>query len=147
MAQRRSTKSWEISDAFWEAIKEKIPKRERQAGKDYKRKPGAGRKPMEPRQVLAGIFYVLRTGIQWKALPKEYGAASSVHAYFTEWTQAGFFQEIWRLGLETYDELEGIGWEWQSMDGCMIKAPLALQAVGRNPTDRGKKRKQTKHPG
>ena len=32
----------------------------------------------------------------------------------------------------------GIGWEWQSLDGCMVKAPLALEAVGKNPTDRGK---------
>ena len=39
---------------------------------------------------------------------------------------------------EKYDELEGIGWEWQSVDGCMIKAPLARESVGHNPTDRGK---------
>jgi transposase len=37
---------------------------------------------------LEGIFYVLRTGIQWKALPKEYGVASSIHQYFSEWAQA-----------------------------------------------------------
>ena len=49
-----------------------------------------------------------------------------------------FFEKIWALGLEKYDELEGIGWEWQSVDGCMVKAPLAREAVGRNPTDRGK---------
>lgn len=34
--------------------------------------------------------------------------------------------------------LEGIGWEWQSLDGCMEKTPLALESVGKNPTDRGK---------
>ena len=48
------------------------------------------------------------------------------------------FEKIWSKGLEKYDELEGIGWEWQSLDGCMVKAPLALEAVGKNPTDRGK---------
>ncbi len=37
-----------------------------------------------------------------------------------------------------YDELEGIEWEWQSIDGSMVKAPLALESVGKNPTDRGK---------
>jgi len=42
--------------------------------------------------------------------------------------------------LLEYDELEGIAWEWQSLDGAMTKAPLALESVGRNPTDRGKKR-------
>ncbi len=33
-------------------------------------------------------------------------------------------------------------WRWQSIDGAMMKAPLAQEAVGPNPTDRGKKRKQ-----
>ena len=41
-------------------------------------------------------------------------------------------------GLGKYDELEGVDWEWQNLDGCMVKAPLALEAVGKNPTDRGK---------
>lgn len=71
-------------------------------------------------------------------MPKEYGAASSIHQYFQEWTAAGFFERIWSKGLEKYEELEGIGWEWQSLDGCMVKAPLTLEAVGKNPTDRGK---------
>ena len=84
------------------------------------------------------VFYVLRTGCQWKALPKEFGSSSSVHRYFQAWANAGFFERIWTIGLEKYDELEGIGWEWQSVDGCMVKAPLAREAVGHNPTDRGK---------
>jgi putative transposase len=41
---------------------------------------------------------------------------------------------MWQEGLLTYDELLGLGWEWQSVDGCMVKAPM-----GRGPTDRGKK--------
>ena len=50
----------------------------------------------------------------------------------------GFFLSLWRAGLAEYDEMEGIAWEWQSVDGCMIKAPLAKETVGHNPTDRGK---------
>ncbi len=34
--------------------------------------------------------------------------------------------------------MEGIAWNWQSVDGALVKAPLAREAVGRNPTDRGK---------
>jgi transposase len=93
--------------------------------------------------VREAVFYVLRTGIQWKALPKEYGAASSIHEYFSEWAEAGFFRRMWQEGLLTYDEVHGLGWEWQSVDGCMVKAPLARDAAGRNPTDRGKKRDET----
>jgi transposase len=90
---------------------------------------------------------VLRTGIQWKALSGEYGAASSIHAYFSEWAEAGFFRRMWQEGLMTYDELCGLCWEWQSVDGCMVKAPLAREAAGRNPTDRGKKRDETQFGG
>jgi len=32
----------------------------------------------------------------------------------------------------------GIAWEWQSVDGAMVKAPLAIEDVGPNPTDRAK---------
>ena len=138
MAEKQGYQSWTVSDEFWEAVKDAVPKKERDPQKTYKNKPGQGRKPMEARKALEGILYVLRTGCQWKALPKEYGSGSAVHRHFQEWGEAGFFEKIWALGLEKYDELEGIGWEWQSVDGCMVKAPLAREAVGRNPTDRGK---------
>lgn len=138
MSEKKSYQAWTISDEFWEAIKGEIPKKERDPAKTYKNAPGQGRKPMLARKALEGIFYVLRTGCQWKALPREYGSGSTVHRRFQEWLAAGFFEKIWSKGLEQYDELEGIGWEWQSLDGCMVKAPLALESVGKNPTDRGK---------
>jgi transposase len=107
------------------------------------RKPGGGRKRKPARLVFEAIVYVLRTGCQWKALPKEkYGSASSVHRYFLEWEKEGFFEELWRAGLAEYDEMEGISWQWQSIDGTMMKAPLAQESVGPNPTDRGKKWEQ-----
>lgn len=140
MGEQKSYKSWTISDELWEAVKEYIPKRERDPGKVYKCAPGRGRKPMPPRRVLEGILYVLRTGCMWKALPKEYGASSSIHQYFQEWSAAGFFEAIWAAGLMKYDELLGIDWEWQSLDGSMKKSPLGQEKVGPNPTDRGKKR-------
>lgn len=94
---------------------------------------------MDPRKVLEAIVYVLRTGCQWKALPRsEFGSASSVHKYFLEWKKKGVFGKLWREGLAEYDEMEGIAWSWQSIDGAMMKAPMALEAVGPNPTDRGK---------
>ena len=100
---------------------------------------------MELHRVFAGIVFVLRTGCQWKALPqKEFGSASSIHQYFLEWKRQGVFTRLWRKGLAEYDEMEGIAWSWQSIDGAMVKAPLALEAVGANPTDRGKKRDQAK---
>ena len=136
-------RSWELSDKFWDLVEPLIPERHRPRNRKYKRKAGGGRKAMEPRKVFEAIIYVLRTGIQWKALPKEkFGSASSVHAYFRKWEKAGVFDRIWKTGLEEYDELEGVAWEWQSIDGTNLKAPLGKDAVGPNPTDRGKKWEQ-----
>ena len=140
-------KSWTVSDALWSKIGPLVPARKRPRGRKYQRKPGAGRKPMPARQVFSAIVYVLRTGCQWKALPKEYGSASAVHAHFQRWQRERFFLKIWKAGLAEYDEMEGIAWRWQSVDGATGKAPLALECVGPNSTDRGKKWAQTQPPG
>jgi transposase len=124
-------KSWVLTDELWERVRDFIPQQKRDGNKTYRRKLGAGRKPIPPRMVLEAIFYVLRTDIQWKALPKEYGAASSIHQYFSEWAEAGFFRRMWLEGLLTYDEVLGLGWGWQSVDGNMVKASLGRKAVGK----------------
>jgi len=142
------TQSWEVSDALWQKVQSLVPPRPgRVARKRYWRRPGGGRKPLPDRSIFAGILYVLRTGCQWKALPASFGSASAIHKHFQRWRQAGFFLALWRAGLAEYDEMEGIAWEWQSIDGTQGKAPLAQEAVGNNPTDRGKKRQQAQFAG
>lgn len=138
-------KSWEVSDELWtraEPLLATHDPRARAGRRRFHRLTGGGRKPMAARQAFAGIVYVLRTGCQWKALPAAFGSGSAVHARFQRWRADGFFLRLWQAGLAEYDELEGIAWSWQSIDGTTGKAPLAQEAVGRNPTDRGKKRHQ-----
>jgi transposase len=140
-------KSWTVSDELWSRVEPLIPTWKRKKKRKYLRRPGGGRKRIEARKVFEGIIFVLRTGCQWKALPKgEFGSASSIHKYFLEWKREGVFVRLWRKGLAEYDQMEGIAWSWQSIDGAMVKAPLALEAVGANPTDRGKKWDQAKSP-
>jgi putative transposase len=124
------TQPWKVSDQLWEQVEPLLP----QAPSHAK----GGRPRMPNRQAFEAIIYVLRTGIQWNALPRELGASSTVHDRFQEWEQAGFFQALWQAGLDTYDEVQGIQWEWQSVDGAMTKAPFGHAATGKNPTDRGK---------
>ena len=142
-------KTWEVSDAFWSLVEPLIPKKERDQNREYKRKAGGGRKPADPRSVFAAIVYVLRTGIIWNALPREkFGVCcSTVHQTFLDWCEAGLFLKLWEKGLSEYNEMEGIAWTWQSADSASIEAPLAQESVGPNPTDRGKKWKQTAYPG
>ena len=44
--------------------------------------------------------------------------------------------------MAEYDEMEGIAWSWQSIDGTYVKSPMENDDTGRNPVDQGKKRKQ-----
>jgi transposase len=88
---------------------------------------------MDDRHALDAIFYVLRTGCQWKALPRSLGAGSTVHDRFQAWQQAGVFEKLWKAGLLRYDIAVGIDWEWQAMDGAMTKAPVGGKRNGSQP--------------
>jgi len=116
-SSERISEDWIIPDSLWERMEPLLPKRKR-------RRRYPGRKPLEWRRVMDGIFYVLRTGCQWKAAPREFGFGSSLHRYFQQLVAAGLFERLWKLALEEYDALKGIQWEWQSIDGAMTKARL-----------------------
>jgi transposase len=60
------------------------------------------------RKVLNGIVYILRTGCQWKMLPKEYGSGSTCHRRFQQWVQLDMFKKIWIRFLKVYDNKKGI---------------------------------------
>ena len=105
---------------------------------EHKPRPKGGRPPMPDRAAFFAIFYLLRTGLQWKALPRSLGAASTVHDRFQLWSAHGVFEQLWATGLLEYNTAIGLDFEWQSIDGCMTKAPLGGEATGKNPTDRGK---------
>jgi transposase len=141
-------KSWKVTDEFWKRVEPLIPIHRRLADQSYARKAGGGRKPKDPWLVFEAIVYVLRTGCQWKALPAErFGSASAIHARFLEWEKAGVFEDLWKSGLAEYDEFEGIAWRWQSIDGAMMKAPMAQSTAGPNPTDQEKKREHAPFTG
>ena len=127
----------EISDDFWKKVEPLLA--------PFKRKKSGGSLPLDFRLLLNGIFYVLKTGCQWHYLPPCYGSKSTVHEHFQHWASAGVFAEIFRLNAKKYQELHGIHWEWQAMDGALVQAPVRGQpvcledeALERNPTDRGR---------
>jgi len=107
---------YQIPDELWEEIRKLLP--------PPKPKKKSGRPRADDRHMMTAIFYVLRTGSQWQALPRSLGAHSTVHDRFQEWRAAGVFERLWQEGLYAYDEAKGIDWEWQAMDGAMTKAPL-----------------------
>jgi len=106
----------EIPDELWNLIEPLLPP---------DKPPGAnGRPRVANRTVLNGILYVLRTGCQWKMIPREYGSGSTGHLRFQTWVRAGVFERIWRVCLKHYDALQGIDWRFQSMDSATVSAPV-----------------------
>lgn len=51
----------------------------------------------EVRVKIDGILYALKTGCQWRMLPKEYGHWNKVYSQFKRWRKSGLFEEILRV--------------------------------------------------
>ena len=88
--------------------------------------------------MIYAMYYMLCTGMPWKALSGCLGAASMVHDRFLEQPRAGVFKHFWTSSLVQPQAEERLDWDWQCLDACQTKNPLGGEAVGPNPTDRGK---------
>jgi putative transposase len=53
-----------------------------------------GRPPADLREVLNGILYLLRTGCQWRLLPKDFPPWSTVHTWYRRWRRDGTWDHI-----------------------------------------------------
>jgi transposase len=57
-------------------------------------KSGGGKRTVIMREVVNGLMYVLSTGCQWCAIPKDLPPKSTVYDYFDLWTYDGTLQRI-----------------------------------------------------
>jgi len=135
MKNRKRKNLYRVSDELWAKIEPLLPKHVNTHCF------GGGRPRVPDRQALDGIFFVLRTGCQWNALnATDICSSSTAHLRFQKWTKTGVFRKLWAMSLEKYDELKGIDWSWQSMDGAMTKAPLGGGKNRPKPYGSGQKR-------
>ena len=110
---------WKMPDELWERMKPLLPEHVNT------HRFGGGRPRADDRKCMDAIFFVLRTGCQWKALDATgICPGSTAHDRFQEWVKADVFLKLWEGGLLEYEQLKGIDWSWLSMDGAMTKAPL-----------------------
>lgn len=73
----------DITDTQWSVLRKLLPPL-----------ASTGRPPLDRRQVLNAILYVVRTGCQWRQLPKEFPKWKSVYSVFWRWRKAGLWQRI-----------------------------------------------------
>ncbi len=97
-----------------------------------------GRLRIGPRAVLNGIWYVLWTGCQWKAVHRDrFGMSSSVlHERFQTWQEQGIWDKAFKTLVRFYARERHI--QWQAIDSRSCAAPLGGSDTGKNPMDRAK---------
>jgi len=83
-----------VTDELWEAIEPLLP--------PEPPKPRGGRPRVPDRAALAGIIFVLKSGIPWEMLPKEMGCGSGSTCWrrLRDWQEAGVWRELHRVLLD-----------------------------------------------
>jgi transposase len=74
----------DLTDAEWALVKPAIPRAKR----------GGGKRTVDIREVVNGLMYVLSTGCQWRAIPTDLPARSTVNGYFHLWNYDGTLDRI-----------------------------------------------------
>ena len=77
----------DVSDAQWEVLEPLLPKPKWHPG-------GPGRKPLALRNVINGIFYVNKTGCQWRMMPTDLGNGHTIYGYFRRWRSQGLWARL-----------------------------------------------------
>ncbi len=85
-AKRRKPYTSDLSDDEWEKVKPLI-KMDNHFGPKSRTK-------FSRREILNAIFYVLRTGCQWRDIPNDFPPWSTVYMQFTRWKENGLFIKI-----------------------------------------------------
>ena len=102
------------------------------------KKDPRGRKPRDPREVLNGILWILRTGAPWKDMPQRYPPYQTCHRRFQQWTRAGVFRRILMELAEDLHENGDIDIREAFIDGSFAPAKKgvllsARQSVAKAP--------------
>src|SRR2546423_12468577 len=102
---RRSCVERLVSDELWVLVEPLIPPRRARRGR-------TGRPRVPDRAALAGIVFVLKTGISWNDLPRELGCGSGVTCWrrLREWQDIGVWQELHRGVLNRLAQAGPLGW-------------------------------------
>jgi transposase len=94
-----------ISDEHWERIKGFLP--------GQKGHPGVTAK--DNRLFIDAVFWIAKTGAQWRDLPVRFGNSNSVWRRFDRWAHKGIWQRIFRA-------LQDPDLEWLMLDSSVIRA-------------------------
>ena len=122
---------YELTDAEWAVIEPLVPK------------PASTGRPQRPaREVLNGIFWILRSGSPWRDLPERYGPWQSTYHRFNAWRREGVFERILEALQIRLDADGHIDWDLWCVDGSSVRASKAAAGAGKKG---GPKSPETTH--
>jgi transposase len=82
---------YDLTDFEWSVIEPLVPMDRR------------GPKPQNNRQILNGMFYILRAGCPWRDLPERYGPYTTVYNRFNRWRKAGIWDRMMDAIVKAHD--------------------------------------------
>jgi transposase len=114
-------KRHELTDEQWELIHPILPPRTAKTG----------RPPSDPRQMLNGILWILRTGAPWRDLPERFGPWQTVYDHFRNWRREGVYDRILEALQIRLDRSGQIDWDLWCIDGSSVRASRAAAGAGK----------------
>jgi transposase len=107
-----------VDDELWAIVEPLLPKPK------PRRFRYPGRKPLDNRRVLAGIIFVLKTGIGWEDLPREMGCGSGMTCWrrLRDWQEAGVWTRLHEVLLAKLREGDQIDWSRAVVDSSSVRA-------------------------
>lgn len=110
----------DLSDGQWKRVEAVLPP-----------VSSTGRPPIDRRLILNGIVFVLKTGIPWRDLPKEFGNWSTVYERFRLWSHDGTWEKV-LCDLQARRQANGeIDWDLFVIDGTVIRAHKAAAGASK----------------
>ncbi len=113
-----------VTDELWAAIEPLLP--------SEPLKPKGGRPRCDGRAVLAGIIFVLRSGIPWEMLPREIGCSGmTCWRRLRDWQEAGVWAALHRVLLEQLGDAGHLDWSRASLDSASVAAKRGVRKPAR----------------
>lgn len=112
----------ELTDKQWGVIEPILPKSKSRKGK-------RGRPPVNKREVLNGILWILRTGAQWREMPEKYPPYQTCHRYFQHWSRAGTLEKLLKRLAKDLIERGKLNVEEGFIDGSFSSAKKGVLAL------------------
>jgi transposase len=120
----------ELTDAQWDVLAPLLPR-------PRVRRDRRGRPWRDPRDVLNGILWILRTGAPWKDLPDRYPSYQTCHRRFQHWVESGTMERVLQALARDLEARGGLNLSECFIDGTFAGAKKGALWSGKHAGARG----------